>query len=149
MSTSGKGKNQALQDGASHNYKSKGKKSKQLRRIEFPNWLINWFLVSCQEKMNRLYVSSSGTIEADGCGMLQVSCDCAHMPQLSSDQRSFLFPQPVQVDFASSWLGGGVLDSGLLQEEILFLMNPELIVSRLFTEKLQDNECVIVTGNRR
>lgn len=51
------------------------------------------------------------------------------------------------MDFASSWLGGGVLDSGLLQEEILFLMSPELIVSRLFTEKLQDNECVIVTGN--
>lgn len=51
------------------------------------------------------------------------------------------------MDFASSWLGGGVLDSGLLQEEILFLMNPELIVSRLFTEKLQHKECVIVTGD--
>lgn len=52
-----------------------------------------------------------------------------------------------QVDFASSWIGGGVLSSGLLQEEILFLMNPELIVSRLFTQKLTDNECLIVTGD--
>lgn len=53
----------------------------------------------------------------------------------------------MQVDFASSWIGGGVLGSGLVQEEILFLMNPELIVARLFTEKLQDNECLVITGN--
>lgn len=51
-----------------------------------------------------------------------------------------------QVDFASRWIGGGILGSGLVQEEILFLMNPELIVSRLFTEKLADNECLIITG---
>lgn len=54
----------------------------------------------------------------------------------------------LQVDFACSWIGGGVLDSGLVQEEILFLMNPELIVSRLFTEKLSDTECLIITGER-
>lgn len=52
----------------------------------------------------------------------------------------------VQVDFASSWIGGGVLGSCLVQEEILFIINPELIVSRLFTEKLGDKECLIVTG---
>lgn len=53
----------------------------------------------------------------------------------------------LQVDFASSWIGGGVLGSGLVQEEILFLMNPELIVSRLFTERLEDSECLIITGS--
>lgn len=52
----------------------------------------------------------------------------------------------VQVDFANSLIGGGVLGSGLLQEEILFVINPELIVARLFTEKLEDNECLIITG---
>lgn len=52
-----------------------------------------------------------------------------------------------QVDFASSWIGGGVLSSGLVQEEILFLMNPELIVSRLFTQRLTDNECLVITGD--
>lgn len=51
------------------------------------------------------------------------------------------------MDFASSWIGGGVLGSGLVQEEILFLMNPELIVSRLFTQRLTDNECLIITGD--
>jgi len=50
------------------------------------------------------------------------------------------------VDFASKYIGGGVLKSGLVQEEILFLMSPELIVARLFTEKLADNECLKITG---
>ncbi|XP_063066067.1 poly(ADP-ribose) glycohydrolase-like [Engraulis encrasicolus] len=52
----------------------------------------------------------------------------------------------LQVDFACSMVGGGVLGNGLVQEEILFLMNPELIVARLFTEKLTDNECLKITG---
>lgn len=58
-----------------------------------------------------------------------------------------LFSYNGQVDFASSWIGGGVLSSGLVQEEILFLMNPELIVARLFTQRLTDNECLIITGD--
>uniref|UniRef100_A0A8C7YRD9 poly(ADP-ribose) glycohydrolase n=1 Tax=Oryzias sinensis TaxID=183150 RepID=A0A8C7YRD9_9TELE len=62
-------------------------------------------------------------------------------------------PEPVhvrpQVDFAAKVVGGGVLDSGLVQEEILFLLHPELIVSRLFTQELADDECLIVTGMQR
>lgn len=77
-----------------------------------------------QELLPKLYVASDGTIENDGTGMLQV-------------------------DFASQWIGGGVLSAGLVQEEILFLMNPELIVSRLFTEKLGEDECLIITGSQQ
>ncbi|XP_035847658.1 poly(ADP-ribose) glycohydrolase isoform X2 [Sander lucioperca] len=76
---------------------------------------------NCKEKPPKLHVTTHGTIETEGTGLLQV-------------------------DFACSSIGGGVLGSGLVQEEILFLMNPELIVSRLFTEKLAKNECLIVTG---
>ncbi|KAG5272415.1 hypothetical protein AALO_G00165260 [Alosa alosa] len=73
------------------------------------------------EHLGNVRVTSEGTIEKEGRGMLQV-------------------------DFACSMVGGGVLGSGLVQEEILFLMNPELIVARLFTEKLSDNECLKITG---
>ncbi len=52
----------------------------------------------------------------------------------------------LQVDFANQFVGGGVTSSGLVQEEIRFLINPELIVSRLFTEALDHNECLIITG---
>ncbi|XP_068562478.1 poly(ADP-ribose) glycohydrolase [Cebidichthys violaceus] len=89
-----------------------------LKDTDMPKWR------SCKETMNKLHVTSRGTIETEGTGLLQV-------------------------DFASSWIGGGVLGSGLVQEEILFLINPELIVSRLFTEKLADNECLIVTGSQQ
>lgn len=52
----------------------------------------------------------------------------------------------IQVDFANSFIGGGVLGEGCVQEEIRFLICPELIVSRLFTEGLDDNECLVMTG---
>lgn len=39
-----------------------------------------------------------------------------------------------------------MLGRGAVQEEILFVIYPELIITRLFTEKLNYNEAVIVTG---
>ncbi|XP_047426146.1 poly(ADP-ribose) glycohydrolase [Mugil cephalus] len=79
---------------------------------------------SSKATLGKLCVTSKGKIEDEGEGMLQV-------------------------DFASSRVGGGVLSSGLVQEEILFLINPELIVSRLFTEKLDDDECLFIRGSQR
>ena len=52
----------------------------------------------------------------------------------------------LQVDFANKYIGGGVLGHGCLQEEIRFLICPELIVARLFTEVLDSNEVLQVTG---
>lgn len=54
----------------------------------------------------------------------------------------------LQVDFANRMVGGGVIGQGLVQEEIRFLINAELIVSRLFTEALEHNECLIITGRQ-
>ncbi|KAK2159116.1 hypothetical protein LSH36_158g03039 [Paralvinella palmiformis] len=75
-------------------------------------------------RLCRLHVTCAGTIEDDGQGMLQV-------------------------DFANKYLGGGVFGYGSVQEEIRFLICPELIVSRLFTEELDQNECLIITGCER
>uniref|UniRef100_H2L5X6 poly(ADP-ribose) glycohydrolase n=1 Tax=Oryzias latipes TaxID=8090 RepID=H2L5X6_ORYLA len=85
--------------------------------------LSRWFY-SCREPLRKLHVTSEGNIEDQGADLLQV-------------------------DFAAKVVGGGVLDSGLVQEEILFLLHPELIVSRLFTQELADNECLIVKGMQR
>lgn len=43
-------------------------------------------------------------------------------------------------------VGGGVLGYGCVQEEIRYIICPELIVSRLFTEQLNSNEALVVTG---
>ncbi|XP_053166848.1 poly(ADP-ribose) glycohydrolase isoform X2 [Hemicordylus capensis] len=77
-----------------------------------------------QKKLSRLHVTYEGTIESNGHGMLQV-------------------------DFANRFVGGGVTGAGLVQEEIRFLINPELIVSRLITEALDHNECLIITGTEQ
>ncbi|XP_008284662.1 poly(ADP-ribose) glycohydrolase [Stegastes partitus] len=82
----------------------------------------NW--ESSQTQLTRLHITCDGTIEANGYGMLQV-------------------------DFANRLVGGGVTGHGLVQEEIRFVINPELIVSRLFTEALEHNECLIITGTEQ
>ncbi|XP_016366040.1 poly(ADP-ribose) glycohydrolase-like [Sinocyclocheilus rhinocerous] len=90
-------------------------------RISIPtSQLPKWKLFS-EVPLRNLHISPEGSIEHEGTGMLQV-------------------------EFASNYIGGGVLGSGLVQEEILFFMSPELIVARLFTEKLADNECLKITG---
>ncbi|KAL3051614.1 hypothetical protein OYC64_001786 [Pagothenia borchgrevinki] len=83
---------------------------------------LNW--KSSEAPLTNLHITCEGTIEDDGYGMLQV-------------------------DFANQFVGGGVTSSGLVQEEIRFLINPELIVSRLFTEALDHNECLIITGSQQ
>ena len=52
----------------------------------------------------------------------------------------------LQVDFANMYIGGGVLGRGCVQEEIRFVICPELLLSLLFTEVLTDNEAVVITG---
>lgn len=55
----------------------------------------------------------------------------------------------IKLDFANEYLGGGVLNSGCVQEEIRFVLCPELLVSLLFTERLEVNESVIIRGCER
>ncbi|GBP58887.1 Poly(ADP-ribose) glycohydrolase [Eumeta japonica] len=71
-----------------------------------------------------LHVNSKGTIEDDGMGLLQV-------------------------DFANKYLGGGVLSYGCVQEEIRFVICPELLVSMLFTEVLKPTEALLMIGCER
>ncbi|VDK84342.1 unnamed protein product [Litomosoides sigmodontis] len=74
--------------------------------------------------LSKLYVSHTGTIEDDGHGMLQV-------------------------DFANKYIGGGVLRSGCVQEEIRFLICPEMIVSMIVCERMRNNEAIIICGAER
>lgn len=52
----------------------------------------------------------------------------------------------LQVDFANSYLGGGVLGWGCVQEEIRFVINPEMIVGMLFCESMRTDEAIFMTG---
>lgn len=68
-----------------------------------------------------LCIHNTGTIEGDGEGLLQV-------------------------DFANKYIGGGVLSWGCVQEEIRFLICPELLITLLVTEALDDTEALIIKG---
>ena len=46
------------------------------------------------------------------------------------------------VDFANKYIGGGVLGGGCVQEEILFAIEPEAIVSMFFMEVMDDNDAI-------
>ena len=89
------------------------------RKCLEPGSLPDWG--SSQQRLSRVSLAASGLIETEGAGMLQV-------------------------DFANKFVGGGVLSSGLVQEEIRFTVCPELMASMLFTEVLADNEVLFVIG---
>lgn len=93
---------------------------RSLRDEDLPDW------DGCEVTFanTHIHVSSKGTIEDDSDGLLQV-------------------------DFANKLIGGPVLDGGCVQEEIRFMINPELLCSRLFTEILGDNECMTIVGCQR
>ncbi|KAL4272431.1 hypothetical protein GQ457_13G013430 [Hibiscus cannabinus] len=55
----------------------------------------------------------------------------------------------LEVDFANKYLGGGALNRGCVQEEIRFMINPELIAGMLFLPSMADNESIEIIGAER
>ncbi|GAB2294210.1 hypothetical protein Dimus_028428 [Dionaea muscipula] len=55
----------------------------------------------------------------------------------------------LEVDFANEYLGGGALHMGCVQEEIRFMINPELIAGMLFLPSMSDNEAIEIVGTER
>ncbi|AEC08598.1 Poly(ADP-ribose) glycohydrolase 1 [Arabidopsis thaliana] len=55
----------------------------------------------------------------------------------------------LEVDFANKYLGGGSLSRGCVQEEIRFMINPELIAGMLFLPRMDDNEAIEIVGAER
>ena len=91
-----------------------------LRKYIDPEFNIQWRYSGSMFKDIKLEIYEDGFIE---------------------DQTSCL-----QVDFANKMIGGGVLGSGCVQEEIRFMISPELLCSLLFTAELKDTECLIIKG---
>ncbi|KAL0341406.1 UNVERIFIED_CONTAM: Poly(ADP-ribose) glycohydrolase 1 [Sesamum radiatum] len=57
--------------------------------------------------------------------------------------------EALEVDFANKNIGGGALRHGCVQEEIRCMINPELIVARLFLPSMADNEAIEIVGAER
>ncbi|XP_042514088.1 poly(ADP-ribose) glycohydrolase 1-like isoform X2 [Macadamia integrifolia] len=64
---------------------------------------------------------------------------------LIEDQLS----ESLEVDFSNKYIGGGALRRGCIQEEIRFMISPELIVGMLFLPSMADNEAIGIVGAER
>ncbi|KAH8397875.1 hypothetical protein KR222_004719, partial [Zaprionus bogoriensis] len=95
-----------------------------VRLSEKPEQQVHWHLSTAGMSSIPIHINAGGTIEDQGCGLLQV-------------------------DFANKFLGGGVLGQGCVQEEIRFVICPELLVSKLFTECLLPAEALLMVGSER
>ncbi|GLT92818.1 hypothetical protein SLE2022_106340 [Rubroshorea leprosula] len=69
----------------------------------------------------------------------------AHSSGLIEDQSN----NALEVDFANKYLGGGALHRDCVQEEIGFMVNPELIAGMLFLSFMEDNEAIDIVGTER
>lgn len=95
-----------------------------VRLCDKPDEQINWSQSAAPLASIPIHINASGTIEDQGMGLLQV-------------------------DFANRFLGGGVLGHGCVQEEIRFVICPELLISKLFTECLLPTEALLMVGCER
>jgi poly(ADP-ribose) glycohydrolase len=59
------------------------------------------------------------------------------------------FSDCLMTDFADLSIGGGVLGTGCVQEEIMFLAHVEPIVAMAFTQLLTEHEALVVVGAQR
>jgi len=55
----------------------------------------------------------------------------------------------VHTDFANMFLGGGVLEMGCVQEEIMFSVTPECLTGMLFCSRMRDDEAILIRGAER
>ena len=55
----------------------------------------------------------------------------------------------IQIDFANKHIGGGVVYMGCIQEEIRMVITPELLISLLFSEVMDDNEAIVMNNMER
>ncbi|KAH0886586.1 hypothetical protein HID58_062682 [Brassica napus] len=57
--------------------------------------------------------------------------------------------ETLEVEFADEYFGGLTFRHGCLQEEIRFMMNPELIAGMLFLPRMDKNEAIEIVGAER
>lgn len=55
----------------------------------------------------------------------------------------------LRLDFANRWIGGGALEDGSVQEEIIFAQCPELNALRWWHGPMADDESIVVLGYRQ
>lgn len=76
----------------------------------------------------------------------QLACKLTPVEVVDGKIAAEVYRSELLIDFANRYIGGGVLNEGAVQEEIMFLKFVEPLVSLVFTEELRENEALLITG---
>lgn len=112
--------------------------SLRTRRIEFARWLLS-------ENTTGITMPPSSGAGVAPASPFNVSSTLS-VVQFDSELLIEKADGLLQVDFANSCLGGGVLGRGCVQEEIRFVVCPDMFVARLVCENLGPLEAVLMNG---
>ena len=82
-------------------------------------------------------------------GWLNSEEELSDFQYFSGSMEEHSIEHSVEVDFANELIGGGVLSVGLVQEEIMFLVIPECLVSLPLCERMHSNEAILLRGVER
>lgn len=94
------------------------------------------FEMTPQDLLDTLNLANNSALTMGG-----VRCESDHLIEDLDDH--------LQIDFANKYAGGGVFNSGCVQEEIRFLLSPELFIACLVFAKLEPNESFVIHGTER
>ena len=84
------------------------------------------------------YLRENKQVDIKNFENLQKLCDIEIIEQGSMFNTEAKFC----IDFANKYIGGGALSGGCVQEEILFAVEPEAIVSMFLMEVMDDNDAI-------
>ena len=87
---------------------------------------------------NITYLRENKQVDIENFKNIQKLCDIEIIEQGSMFNTEAKFC----IDFANQYIGGGALSGGCVQEEILFAVEPEAIVSMLLMEVMDDNDAI-------
>ncbi|OEL21293.1 Poly(ADP-ribose) glycohydrolase 1 [Dichanthelium oligosanthes] len=105
--------------------------------------------LSFERKVLPLHPASGGITDAGLDAWMKSSVPLCPFRVISSGLIEDEQQEALEVDFANKYLGGGALSRGCVQEEIRFMINPELIVGMLFMASMEDNEAIEIIGAER
>ncbi|TVU44097.1 hypothetical protein EJB05_03529 [Eragrostis curvula] len=105
--------------------------------------------VSFERKVLPSHSVSGGITYPDSDMWMKSSAPLCQFRVFSSGFIEDEVQEALEVDFANKYLGGGALLRGCVQEEIRFMINPELIVGMLFMASMEDNEAIEIVGAER
>ena len=125
--------------------------------VEKIKCILNYFHTLSKE--NQQYLEKQSIIYERVCLPQQQICDWQKLRHSNKFLCDFEVNEALKiensdstyakVDFANKYLGGGVLNTGCLQEEIMFTICPELICGMLFMEAMKLNEAIIIAGYKK